>query len=123
MPLDYRIDTSRRLVVLTVEGTLSKDEILNYQATVLNDPDFDPTFSRLSDVRRADLVGVYEDCIEALPEHAVPEGGSKSAIVVRDAIGTDLMRTLAGLREGMGNETRLFRDLDSGTRWLEREVG
>ena len=119
MPLDYRIDQSRRLVVTTAEGILSKYELLNHQARVLNDPEFDPTFSQLHDMRGADFPEVYEDCVEALARCAVSKGGTRIAIVVRDAIGKDLARMFAGLREGTGEEIRVFRDLDSANSWLE----
>ena len=119
MPLDYRIDQSRRLIITTVGGILSRYELLNHRARILNDPEFDPTFSQLHDVRGADLAGVYEDCVEALAARGVPKNGRKSAIVVRDAIAKDLARIFAGLREALGEEIRVFGDLESASSWLE----
>ena len=119
MPLDYRIDLSRRLIVTTVKGILSRYELLNHQVRVLRDPEFDPTFSQLHDVRGADLAGVYEDCVEALASRAQPKADTKSAIVVSDVIAKDLARIFAGLREALGEEIRVFRDLESASSWLE----
>ena len=119
MPLDYQIDPSRRLVVTTAAGVLTKHDLLNHQGRVRNDPDFDPTFSRLHDMRGAAFAELNVGSVQALVGHAATKGGTRNAVVVRDEIGRRLARIFAGLREGRGEEIRVFRDLDSAQRWLE----
>ena len=38
MPIDYRIDHDRRLVLATAHGEIGEDDLLTYQKTVWSDP-------------------------------------------------------------------------------------
>jgi hypothetical protein len=49
MPIFYKIDKDRKLVLSTGSGFVTKMEALAHQDQVLNDPDFDPSFSQLAD--------------------------------------------------------------------------
>ncbi len=119
MPLDYHIDKARKLVVTTAHGLLTNYELLYHQNKVLNDPDFDRSFSQLHDVRGADLAQIHADCVQALALHAVPKRGTRSAIVVESQRAGGLARLFEGLREGTGEQIQIFRDLDSARAWLE----
>jgi hypothetical protein len=61
MAASYKIDKDRRLVCSTWSGVLTADEVLAQQRQLVNDPDFDPSFSQYSDftgVRAVDLNAV-----------------------------------------------------------------
>ena len=118
MPLTYQIEKSRRLVFTTATGTLTSDELLNHQNTVLSDPDFDRSFSQLHDVRMADLAQIHPDCVQALALHVVPKRGARKAIVVASQMAHGLARMFERLREGTGEQIQIFRDFDSARTWL-----
>ncbi len=57
----YKIDKERRLVFSTWSGVLTADEVFAQQRQLVNDPDFDPSYSQYSDftgVRAVDLNAV-----------------------------------------------------------------
>jgi hypothetical protein len=49
LPVSYKIDRKRRLVMTTWSGVLTEDEILAHQQQLVIDPDFDRSFSQVSD--------------------------------------------------------------------------
>ena len=49
MPAFYKIDKERKLVFSSGSGVLTREDILGHQDRLLQDPDFDPSFSQLSD--------------------------------------------------------------------------
>jgi hypothetical protein len=58
LPVSYKIDKKRRMVLTTWSGVLTEDEVLAQQRQLTNDPDFDPSFSHYSDltgVRAVDI--------------------------------------------------------------------
>jgi hypothetical protein len=58
LPVSYKIDKKRRMVMTTWSGVLTEDEILAQQRQLKNDPDYDPSFSQYSDltgVRAVDI--------------------------------------------------------------------
>jgi hypothetical protein len=119
MPFDYYIDTSHRLVATMVKGILTPFELLRHQDRVKDDPEFDPTFWQLHDVRNADFTEVQPSCVEALAELAVPKRGTRRAIVVGTAQAHELAQLFEGLLAGTGEQIRIFRDLDAARTWLE----
>ena len=119
MPIEYRIDKSRRLVITTAEGVLTSDDLLNHQSRIHDDPDFDPLSSQLNDLRTADLTGLDADCVEILSQRSVPKSGTKIAFVVRGKIAKQLARMFEGFREGTGEAIRVFSDLDAAFDWID----
>ena len=58
VPVSYKVDQQRRMVLTTWSGAITEDEIFAYQRQLMDDPGFDPSFSRysdLSDVREVKL--------------------------------------------------------------------
>ena len=119
MPIDYHIDTSRRLVVTMAKGVLTQPELVNHQKMVRDDPEFQWTFWQLHDLRNADVTEVRPECVEALSEFAIPKRGTRSAIVVGSALADQLARMYEWLREGTGEQIRIFRDPETARTWLE----
>ena len=119
MPIEYRLDHSRKLIIVTAAGSLCADDLLNHQVQVHNDPSHDATFSQLNDMRMADLTSIDSDCIELLSQRAIPKVGSKIAFVVRDEINKQLARMFEGFRDGTGEVIRIFSDLDAAYSWID----
>jgi hypothetical protein len=51
MPVSFRIDAKQRLVVSTLQGTVSEEEIADHNRRLRNDPAFDPQYQQLIDLR------------------------------------------------------------------------
>jgi hypothetical protein len=119
LPFDYYIDTSHRLIVTMAKGILTPYELLGHQDRVKDDPDFDPTFWQLHDIRSADFSEVQPNCVEALAELAVPQRGTRRAIVVGSALADELAQLFERRMEGNGEQIRIFWELDAAQTWLE----
>ena len=122
MPIDYHIDTSRRLIVTTAKGILTQYEMLDQQRRVRDDPEFDPSYWQLHDLRNADLSEVQPECVEILAEVAIPKRSNRSAFVVGSAKADELAQMFEDLRRGTGQRIRIFRDLDDARTWLELDL-
>jgi hypothetical protein len=58
LPVSYKIDKNRRLVLTTWSGVLTEDEILAHQQQLVIDPDFDRSFSQVSDFTHLTAVDI-----------------------------------------------------------------
>jgi hypothetical protein len=56
MPAFYKIDKGRRIVMSSGSGVLTIQDIIGHQERLLNDPDFDPSYSQLSDFTQVEKV-------------------------------------------------------------------
>jgi hypothetical protein len=78
MPVSYRIDRDRRMVVTTWSGVITEKEILAYQGQLMNDPDFDANFSQYSDL--TDVREVEVNAIGTLITAILAARGSESSL-------------------------------------------
>ena len=53
MPITYRIDQSARVIFITGNGVVTEEELIAHQEALLQDPECDPAFGRLSDLTGA----------------------------------------------------------------------
>lgn len=58
MPIAYRIDESRGLVITTATGSLTDQDILGLKSRLAADPQWSPSMRELSDVRAIDRLDV-----------------------------------------------------------------
>jgi hypothetical protein len=100
-------------------GVLSRDDVNSHFQKLLNDPDFDPTFSELGDFTHlAELALTAEDVREfARADIFSPE--SRRAVVVRDDTAEVLAQMFVLLRQVAGERgIRVFRTLEEGIDWI-----
>lgn len=123
MPISYRIDVERGLVLTTASGTLTDDDILQLKDRLVRDPDFTPGMKELSDIRNIDALDVTPAGIRAM----VQQDGKDSeritfqrlALVLSDDVAFGMARmyqTLTGSR--MAN-VGVFRDIEQAKAWLQ----
>jgi hypothetical protein len=122
MPIAYRIDTERRLVLTRAWGALTDADILDHKAQLANDPHFHPTMLQLSDVRAVERLDVTTDGVMAMVAHDATNyhrvAGHRMALVV----GSDEvfgMARMYGLRRGAaGEDVGVFREVADAEAWL-----
>lgn len=119
MPAFYKIDRERRLVLSTGSGIVTKDDLMGHQDRLLEDPDFDPSFSQLWNLTLVAEAKVKAADVETMARRDVFSPFSRRAIVV----GTDEHYGLARMfqihRELSGEHgIRIFRNLDDGLDWI-----
>jgi hypothetical protein len=121
MPISYRIDEARGLVLTTATGTLTDDDILGLKARLLADPRWAPGMGELADVRAIDRLEVTTAGVQhmARQDAAGPALGSyRLAIVAPQDEVYGMARMYQMLTERAVPNVRVFRDLEAAEGWL-----
>ena len=119
MPTFYKIDKERKLVMSTYSGVLTIADALGHQEKLPKDPDFDPSFSQLFDVRRVTDVQLTAEDVRTLARTSVFSPDSRRAILVDSDLKFGLARMFEVLRDTMGEKgIRVFRNLDDALDWI-----
>jgi hypothetical protein len=121
MPVDFKIDTERRLIVATVFDEISDTDIIEALHSSVSDPGFEPGFNVLSDHTRitrpitTEQVKLMVGHMESLSDHLA---GARWAIVTNSPASYGMMRMLSVFAERVPIELQVFRDADEANRWL-----
>lgn len=121
MPFSYRIDTEHGLAVITLEGLVEGQTIIEALRAVTRDPAWLPTYDRLWDVReitRGDLdLKNQEAMVNEAKEHPAP----RTAIVVRRDIDEAIARAFkAYLRRS--HPVEVFHSMEKALAWLGKST-
>jgi hypothetical protein len=82
VPAWYEIDNARRVVMSTGSGHLTAADILAHQQKLLNDPDFDPSFSQFVDFSAVTASDITADEVRAIAAATVFSPTSCRAVLV-----------------------------------------
>lgn len=119
MTISYRIDKADRLITATALGDVSFQDYRGMLAVLIEDPDFDPTFDRLWDMRRGHPTLSGDEVRGVAKVVAKLVGGKRSAIVAPGDVAYGLSRMYSVFLEDAGIEVQPFRTIDEATAWLE----
>ncbi len=126
MPVDFKIDTERRLIVATVFDEISDTDIIEGLHSSVSDPGFEPGFNVLSDHTRitrpitTEQVKLLVGHMESLSDHLA---GARWAIVTNSPASYGMMRMLSVFAERVPMELQVFRDADEANQWLVSTKG
>jgi hypothetical protein len=128
MPIDYRIDDARRLVSATITGTLTDDEVFDYQRTVWLKPAVSG-YDELIDMAACEHVAIpAEGRIRDLAEvSAGMDARDKSALLAIVApqeqafLLGQMYRASRGLAKGSAKVVNVFRTRGEAEAWLAQE--
>jgi hypothetical protein len=119
MPAFYKIDKERRLVLSSGSGALTIEDILGHQERLLNDPDFDSSFSQLSDFTQFTRIEVTGDQVRLAAKKNIFSPHSRRAMVVKNDLQYGLARMFELHRDSAGEMgIRVFRNLDEALNWV-----
>lgn len=119
MPAFYKIDKERRLVMTTASGVLTMAEALGHQTKLLQDPDFDPSFSQLMDLTQVATFEVSISDVRKLAQPKVFSPDSRRAILVDNDYAFGAARVFETLRDIAGEKgIRVFRNLEEALDWV-----
>jgi hypothetical protein len=119
MSFFYKIDKERRLVMSTAAGVLSKADVLGHQNQLLKDPDFDPSFSQLADLRHVTGLDVTAAGMRELTARTIFSAESRRAVIVSSELAYGLSRMFEIFRESKGERgIRVFRKLEDALDWV-----
>jgi hypothetical protein len=119
VPVSYKIDKERKLVLTTGSGFVTKQEVLAFQDQILKHPDFDPSFSQLADFARLTNTDINMADLQTLAKRDVFSIHSRRAIIVKGDLAFgfakifELYRQIAGARG-----IRVFRIRHEALNWI-----
>jgi|KBSMisStandDraft_5_1062788.scaffolds.fasta_scaffold248345_2 hypothetical protein len=118
MPATYEIDVARRLVLSHGWGVFTEQDLLGHYTRLSMDPDFQPTFSQLADLRAVERAELRK---EFLRRHALEnlfDRYARRAVVVSSAEHYELARIYAEFAQYAPNNVHVFRDMHDAEEWL-----
>jgi hypothetical protein len=119
MPVFYKIDKGQRLVMTTASGVVTRAEAEAHQEQLLNDPDFDPSFSQLIDVTQVTKLEASREDIRALSQRNVFSPNSRRAWVASSDLLYGIGRMFGVYRETLGERgIRICRTIEEALDWV-----
>jgi hypothetical protein len=119
MPACYKIEKDRRLVISTGYGVVTREDLLQHQNKLLDDPEFDPTYSQLADFGHVTRVEVIAADVLTFAERNVFAADARRAFVVSNDVCYGFARMFEMLRDEKGERgIRVFRALEDGLDWV-----
>jgi len=119
MPQSYQIDKEHRVVLSRAWGVFSFADAVAHKDQLLNDADFDPTFSQIVDFTQVTEMNLSADEVRAFAQFTVFSSQSRRALIAPENEKFGLSRMFATLRELRG-ETRIgaFRTPEEALDWV-----
>ncbi|HUB80500.1 MAG TPA: hypothetical protein VMB03_16965 [Bryobacteraceae bacterium] len=117
MPVSYKIDKKRRLIVTWGKGRVTFAEARDHQDRLLNDPDFDETFNQLLDATQADTLDLTAEEARIIASRQVVANTSRRAFVATDASVFGMGRMMEAYH-GSKSKTQVFYSLEAALAWL-----
>ena len=71
MPAYFKIDKQQKLVMSTVAGVFTMADVLEHQAKLLKDSDFDPSFSHLLDLTHIAKLDIETEEVHTLAQRSI----------------------------------------------------
>ena len=119
MPAFYKIDKERRLVLSTASGVFSRTDAQGHMERLVKDPDFDPSFSQISDFTQVTEFSISVEEIQELARRSVFSPQSRRAFIAPTDLAYGLGRMYEMLRENEGEMgIRIFRTLEDALDWV-----
>lgn len=120
MPFDYTIDKQHRLVLSTVWGVVTTQEIREHDHRLRNDPDFDPTFYQLADYTAITELAVTADEVRQFAQVKLFSPDARRGFVAPEPAVYGVGRMFQTYREmsRVGEHVQIFRDRSAALQWL-----
>ena len=124
MPVSSMIDKDRRLVLTTAWGALTFADGVAHKDKLLSDPDFDPTYSQISDFTRVTEIAFSAEELRHFARFDVFSLRSRRAFVTPEDEKFGMARMFATLRELRGETgIAVFRTLEEAQHWVLAKIG
>jgi hypothetical protein len=119
MPWKSTIDPHLRLVYTRVSGTLTMAGAVQHQKEVLSEPDFDPTFAQILDLRDVDEVRLSTNEMRTLASSKIFAPTSRRALVATQPSTFGLARIYGVYREdATGTDVAVVKSVGEAYEWV-----
>lgn len=119
MPVSYRLDSARHLVLSRAWGVLTDQEIEAHYKRLAADPGFQPTYRQLCDMMEVTRLDATADMLRRLAQQSIFSPGTRRAFVAAQDSHYGLTRMFQVFCEIEGTRVEVFRDLASAETWLD----
>jgi hypothetical protein len=119
MPAEYSIDPQRKLVTCSVWGVLTGDELTRHYEEIRADPRFESTYAQLADLSRTERIAMDRTTVRSEAQIPVFSSESRRAFVAPTDAQFGMARMFGMYAEDVGQNVRVFRDMDSALEWLQ----
>ena len=119
MPVFYKIDKERRVVLSTASGVVTLADAVSHMDKLSKDPDFDPSFSQISDFTHVTRIELSGEDIRRLAQRSVFSAHSRRAFIAPNETIFGVGR-MFGILRGLEGEKgiRIFRTLEQALDWV-----
>ncbi len=124
MALTQICDRKKKLLVTTLRGEVSGQELMDAYSRIYRQPIFDETFHQLWDFRYIETLHLSKEDFEGikkLAEKYCPKSGTdlgKMVMIASKQPIIDSLRTILASTEERAREKNLFGSLEDGLAWL-----
>jgi hypothetical protein len=126
MPISYRIDSERGLVITTASGVLTDDDILELKRRLAADPEFKMGMRELSDVRAVTDLQVSTEGVRRMAAMDESPSSARSSHKLAIVAGSDatfgMARMYQMFTESNQPHVAVFKDYDRARRWLGEPI-
>jgi hypothetical protein len=123
MPTAYILDPALRLVRSRAWGVLTAAETTHHYDHIVADPEFEPAYRQVCDLRDVERIEISSDAIRELARTAVFAPGAKRAFVATADAHFGLSRMLQAFCELEGTQVGVFRTMVEAEEWLRLDPG
>jgi hypothetical protein len=118
MPLTYRIDASRRIIVARASGVLTEEDLRSVRMLMQGDPAFNRNFAQLLDLRAATEIKISLPAMARLAASSAFAPGVRRAFVGVTDAQYNVAWTFAMLGEPHNQLVHVFREISVAEAWL-----
>jgi len=123
MPIDYRVDSARRVLIAEVVGRVTDDDLLAYGRALLDDPRAGEANHEFVDLRSVDASSIItSQGVRALAQFWIDAyakmSGGRLAILAESDVSYGMARMYQSYRADGPDEIRIFRDEAEAWDWI-----
>jgi hypothetical protein len=118
MPASYQIEKSLGLVLSTAQGVLTGQDILTHRQRLRDDPNFDPSYNQLVDLRDVIEIDISVAEMSGIAGRSIYSERSRRAIVAGKDANFGMARMYELYGEANPDHLMVFRDMAEARRWL-----
>ncbi len=121
MPIDYIIDKKRQVIFARGWGTLTDQELLDYQQRLRVDPEYSLTHAEVLDLTQVEQAEVTSEGVQTLADDSEWIVGAKVAVIAPANVPLGMSRMYEMVLKDEGLDYRVFRTKIEALNWLGLE--
>lgn len=122
MPISYRIDPERNLVLVEGSGVITDDDLIEFLSKRMNDPLFRPDMKELADLRdvqRDELTtDSFQQFFDRQKKYTAELTDHRVAIVTTSDLHFGFTRIFISMMGEYSGNMQVFRDMEKAEAWL-----